>query len=320
MSNERTRRRAGTFKTIGIIASAAGVILGGAGAGYAAVSSAHPSVPATAQVPAVHSAADMTYPLDKYGYPDAKMPVILHARRVFEERCMRRLGFDPAQSPHTRDDVSPSSGSQLLTYLSIDDARRHGYQTSDAASLTQTARPQENSVPVSADVARLKFEAFTGKTATGAVASKVNGRTVPSGGCLREGDRELKKGAGELPVDPRFLSEQAQFKTAKDSRMIPVLQEWSKCMRRFGFSYNAPWAAAIPQSRQEAQPTSREINTATADATCRERTNVASMWVAIERGYQQQLIGQHKTDLARANKVLAVWLKNAERVSTTPVG
>lgn len=258
-------------------------------------------LPAMGKPMIVRSAADVRYPLNSYGYPASKIQVIRQARKIAQEDCLRRLGF--AHPVETTDASADTSNDQLLSYLSPAMARSNGYH--------KTTDRVEAYGPV---VVPAQQEIDSQSAAMYGRVQRINGHSVPRGGCAKEADAKISAGAETISVDPFSLSLVAQEKTEKDPRMRKVNSAWSRCMRGSGLPYDAPWdtvPATRPDGLYHTNPTSGELRVATADAQCREKTNVLGFWIAIETSYQEQLIKNHGADLAKADKAMKIWLKNA---------
>jgi len=56
---------------------------------------------------------------------------------------------------------------------------------------------------------------------------------------------------------------------------------------------------------------SAEIETASADATCRQQVNIMGMWSALLTAYEDQIVRTTLPQLATAKRVTDQWLRNA---------
>ncbi|TCO54068.1 hypothetical protein [Actinocrispum wychmicini] len=284
---------------LGLTAVISAVVVAGCGGGQ--------DQPVTTAGPVVRAAADVHYPLDSYQISDADMGTVLAARRVFEIRCMRRLGFTGDEfAGLIAVDYDETTKSQMLTFLDPTAARERGYHKPGDRAPAATG-------PKGAPEQPGERSAMSGSVQT------VNGIPVPQGGCGEEALRNLKEGAGDPPIDVRSLSGDAQEQTLRDPRLHTALQAWSSCMGKAGMDYDAPWSAeegngAWQRNRDgwyHNDPTPAEIRTATVDVDCRARTNILGTWIAVQSDYQNQLIHQHQEQLTRAKTCLTRWLATA---------
>jgi hypothetical protein len=269
--------------------------------------------PALGVIPMVHSAAAISYPLGKYGPSDSQMSAIMKARRIFEVRCMHRLGF----AGNTFADLLTTSFNetakgQILTFLDPASARRNGYHASSDRQLTADTALRPSRQSIAAD--NLQAAVIEGHV------KAVHGHAVPVGGCRDEGLRSLEKGtSGNLPIDPRFLMFESQVKAISDPRLKETIAAWRSCLKARGYSYATPFQAENTTAGRRGidgyfhtNPTALERSTATADATCRVKVNLLGMWVATESAYQNQLIVHYRLKLNLDRKIIRVWLRNAE--------
>jgi hypothetical protein len=84
-----------------------------------------------------------------------------------------------------------------------------------------------------------------------------------------------------------------------------------------GFNFNSPMQAA--QQQWPVPPTAAELATATADVECKEQTNLAGVWLAIEAGYEQQLVDQNSATLNEFHSDLLRLIQLAERIVGSPI-
>ena len=106
------------------------------------------------------------------------------------------------------------------------------------------------------------------------------------------------------------LAFQALQWTQTDSRIRAADRLWSRCMARRGFSYASPAAAA--GHRWPKSPSPAEIATASADVSCKTRTNLLNTWLAVETAYQQALIGANLGTLAQLQTRFQGLLRRAD--------
>jgi hypothetical protein len=111
---------------------------------------------------------------------------------------------------------------------------------------------------------------------------------------------------------PGRLSAQAAELTQGDSRVVPVLAEWSRCMAGQGFQYKTPMEP--PKAKWPVPPGASEIATAVADVTCKQKTNLPGVWLAVEHGYQQALVERNAAALKELDDAWQQVIRNADEV------
>ena len=148
--------------------------------------------------------------------------------------------------------------------------------------------------------------------------STFHGLPVPKGGCLGEAAAKLTAQGGSVTDSPQAVDinfEDYQH-SMTDDRLRAAFQQWSNCMRAKGYSYPTPNDATNDRRWKEtATASAAEIATATADASCRQQTNIIGTWFTVESAYEDQAI---QADLGRLNQVklgIAAVVKNAATVN-----
>ncbi|MEV0353226.1 hypothetical protein AB0H88_46370 [Nonomuraea sp. NPDC050680] len=262
--------------------------------------------PPLGPIPKITSKDPIPMPLDPVMTSLSDIDLIDTASELKARDCMRTLGFttwttDAMSGPKDDED------SDLLDYLPLADATQSGYPTVLSEKAPDLGSSSE-SAP-SADAVR----AYAGAETTTA-----SGAAVPAGGCLSEGERQLKGNAPELPIDPRFLAVEAKFSALRDDRMQPVLATWSSCMASRGFHYDNPVSAHLdPRWAQRAADTpagAEEKAAAAADAACQAETNLVGTYKALEIAYQKQVLDQNQAQLTTALSIFNTWVSNAKSI------
>ncbi|QHA02334.1 hypothetical protein GQF42_02565 [Streptomyces broussonetiae] len=242
------------------------------------------------------------------------MTKIMKARKIFEVRCMNKLGFSGNTFYGlTYDSFDETAKSRHLRPLTVRQARHHGYHTASDTAAPLSEPSTTPTPPVPASALHLQIAAMFGKVA------RVHSRAVPSGGCNAQSERDLERGAPtQLPVDPRVLSDQAQAQADQAASVTAAVSDWSACMEHAGYSYNTPQdavsdAAGTPymDGRFHTNPNAKEIATATADAHCRATTGLYEKWSAAVTHFEEAAIAHNRTQLRRAQAITKIWITNA---------
>jgi hypothetical protein len=150
------------------------------------------------------------------------------------------------------------------------------------------------------------------------------GRPIPERGCVGEAERALGAGAalGTATV-VRDVDFQSVELARNDPRVVAAFSQWSACMRQKGHDYRDPWGP--PNDRRFTGPraTPQEIEVATADVACKQRTGVVRTWFAADAAHQRSLIERQRDALERAREVKQAQLEKAAAVlleRDSPIG
>ncbi|MEW2260799.1 hypothetical protein [Streptomyces sp. NPDC047869] len=244
----------------------------------------------------------MRLPVEDYMLSNADTAQIEDARSAVESACMQRHGFT-FNPPSARDTVPAGyDEANMERRYGLTDAtaaRTHGYQ------LPGTADPSQEQAESDAEE---KAENRTG--AWDEALDEV---------CIPEANQKI----GIInPTDPAGeLSAQSFEATKIQVPVTKLLVAWSSCMNRAGHRLRSPLdaAAAFPSaaaSRTVSKPSRAEVQTATADVTCKKDSHLVNTWFKAEVAYQTKQIAAHRKQLqqqkdrntkllARARAVLA---------------
>jgi hypothetical protein len=244
-------------------------------------------------------------PLDAYMFSLKEYRLLGEAQRLLLRRCMQRFGIS-YQTPA----APPLAGIGIQTrnerrYLVTDttEARRYGYRVPTFSNREPPRSPQDDDPRVVA--------VLTGEGG----GTSHNTSPVPSGGCVGESQRLLRRGApdsaSEDIAEPMAMRSWEQ--SAEDSRVRAVFARWSECMQRAGFRYGTPLEPARDRQLQ-ARLSPAQINTAVADTICKKRHNVIGVWAAVEAAYQRRLIEANKPALEALRAANAAQLRSASAV------
>ncbi|MFG1864577.1 hypothetical protein [Microbispora bryophytorum] len=264
---------------------------------------------------------DLTLPLDAYSLGVKDRAQVIRARFMLMEECMRHVGLDfrfPAVEP-----VTDLRNVDLLGWLDPGQAAESGY-------LGKGRNPDEMTGIPSYSVTDDEFYVLYGKV------RRYHGRTVPPGGCMAKADALLNRGAGGVtPADagkrfdddevPRYVDSAADL-AVKDPRIAAAEREWSDCMRSEGFDYRSTvhavgdrrWAATVNDDSIGHTPKPRgtraEIDTAVADAGCREETGYSDVRRKVYVEAENRIIGQNRARLDVIRSLNQARLANSAKV------
>jgi hypothetical protein len=267
-----------------------------------------PAIPASPSAPpSVATEQNVTLPLDAYEDSPQNQAAVLDAINMLAVKCMRSRGFTFAAVPPSAQGIASEQLIEPYGVTSPAQAASYGYQTPPSSAGTSSASGQ-----------RAQHSAAYIRALWGVVP----GTSVSSGehklpGCMPAAvDRVNPPNTSHLDLSlSGQLELQAEQYTAEDARVTKVEAAWRACMTRKGFQYPTPMAAqaAFPQTGHANQA---QIATAEADVACKEQTNLPGVWLAVEAGYEKELIAGNLTGLqalmqwqntrvSRAEKVIA---------------
>ncbi|GGL16738.1 hypothetical protein Sme01_71320 [Sphaerisporangium melleum] len=249
-------------------------------------------------------------PLDPYTPPVSALELLAKGRDLATVGCMRSLGFTGWTNGGFATSTSFFKEADPLEYVDPAEAAATGYR-----GLLARPAPQGGA-------AAEKPTADAHAALMGAEARLDNGKAVPPGGCLNEGDKKVRglAAAGdivELPADSRVLATDAKFAALRDSRMKQAFAKWSACMAESGLRYGTPFDADNDPkwNRRESvvPPGAEERKVAAADATCRQRVNLLGTFEALVVAYQKRTVEELRQPLIESGKIFDTWLANAKR-------
>lgn len=247
---------------------------------------------AIGQVSTVTSGQEISFPVDAYKASPTSENLVLSAEYQAMKSCMSRYGLDFTYAkaawtvPATNHDYD-----RLFGLIDLAEAQKFGYHTGEtllldgeAVAATANANPGESAPNY-----------LLAAMGTGASSgSKVNGQTVPQGGCFAEarsklGDSSTTQTLYEYAVNYGLAQSDA------DPRVIAAFGSWSACMGRAGFSYTTPMEAIDDPQWATTTPSATEVKAATADVNCKVAVNLTGLRVAVAAAWQSQYINGHTT-------------------------
>ena len=259
--------------------------------------------PAVGEVRPVHSAMDITLPFDRYQHSTADLTTIDRATAVLARRCLNDFG--QAWSPPDPPPLPASTGSSRYGLVDRDRAARSGYHPVDDAPRQPEDRPE--ATPEAMMI-------YTGKGTT-----SIGGKRIPEGGCLGQARRELERGVpAAIPAAELIRLDQETFEQAqRDDRVRQAMTNWRSCMAASGYGYADVWAANNDIRWESETPSQVEIDTATTDVTCRQRTELVGTWLAVETAYQRQAVTERAAQFDALDRGMRVRVDNATGVLAT---
>jgi hypothetical protein len=260
-----------------------------------------PAIPSGAPSAASQGTA---MPLAAYEEPQSQA-TILEAINILVTQCMRARGYEFTSAAPSAQTLAAEPDPEPYGVTSAAQAAEYGYGQPPLPS-SQTSGGQR------ADHTAGYVSALWGITP---------GDPVKPGqhltGCMPAAVDRINPSAGTLDVSlAGQLEQQAESYTAQDARVLAVERKWSACMAARGFHYQTPMdaAAAFPDKRAAGAPSQAEIATAEADVACKAKTGLPGVWLAVQAGYERELIAANQTALQALMRWQNERVLRAERV------
>jgi hypothetical protein len=251
-------------------------------------------------VASVTDSTSLVYPIDAYLLTDNQTIEFDQATNVLTDRCMRQFGFSYTAPPPN---LLPGTGTDTNA------PRRYGI--SAAAQVARLGYHPPPSAPISKNLGLsatglmvLTGDAETDASPSAAPPSEYDGRAFPAGGCMGEARAQLTAHGGELNADPTSeqINDESLAVSEREPLVVTAVKQWSQCMARNGYHYAEPYDASNDPRWNTAEPTAKEIRTASTDVACKAQVNLVGIWYAVETVLQREMIAanQHHLDQVKA--------------------
>lgn len=252
--------------------------------------------------------ASWVLPLQAFMPTEQEYGQLSQAKKILVGDCMKGFGFSWVPAPDL-----PRVGPKTLT-----DWRYgiHDMALSKERGYKPDAKEQE------AYDAAVEKGAVDGTTADGPDAraldgriKEVDGKKVPEGGCVGAANKEINANAlqARAALD---LANAAFVKSKQDPEVVKAFSGWSECMKRSGYDYEQPLDASDDPRFGVPEVSSEEIATATADITCRQKTEVAWIWFQAESALQKRVIEDHAEELSAERRSIEASVRKASKIVT----
>ncbi|MEU8890980.1 hypothetical protein [Streptomyces sp. NPDC048442] len=258
---------------------------------------------------------------------DGELKEIQRAESALLHSCMAEFGFT------TR--ITAPSDAALLADLrrgttlprTLEEARAYGFHNVPDAGREHAEKPGPDGTVRPDRLLVLNGPdprpAPSGAPSTGP-DRKVNGRSVPRGGCAGRTERTLAEGSpaesAEHPGNSALntllrLRSAAWAQGAADPAYTEMTAAWSACMKQRGFSYASFDAAAEdPAWARTAEAGPREKSAASADLGCRTKVNYLGVSEAVHLAYERRTVKDDAPVLASIKAHYDAVARNARKV------
>ncbi|MFB6828398.1 hypothetical protein [Streptomyces hydrogenans] len=247
--------------------------------------------------------ATWTLPIQGYLPSDTARAQISQAKKQVIGDCMKSFGFSWTPAP----DLPKIGGKTFADWrYGIHDmalSKERGYKP-DAA--------QQDAYDAAMNAGAL--DGLTGgvdsQTLEGGGAQEVNGKKVPTGGCIGQANRLIDAEAAQTSTAQQ-ISAETFTRSKADTRVVRAFAAWSSCMKEKGYNYKEPLDASDDPRFSSREVTSEEISTAVSDIECRNSTGVAKVWFDAETELQKRLIEEQAEQLNQESDALDAAVKKA---------
>jgi len=252
-------------------------------------------------VPGVE-AREIAVPFDAYNISPAEGMRIDTAEDSLVGDCMREQGMKWAVVPAPAErDVEPPN------------RRRYGVVEPDAARIFGYHDPQDRP-----SVARRnkKLDARDGELSPEELRAAYGDKSKSGpGGCLKKARKRMMAGTPEIKISLFNKRIKRTFDASqRDGKVKRAFRSWSACMKDAGFHYRDPLAAVTDERWASGKPSRREIRAARADVRCKEKTDLAAIWMAAEKRIQNGTIRNHPKDFRALKETKDLQLKAARHI------
>ncbi|MFF5407310.1 hypothetical protein ACFY8K_00325 [Streptomyces misionensis] len=293
MSVSRKPRRAGVCLVTGFCALLVGCGPPGAAPGHPA-----PAVPAG---PAASGRARaLLLPYDRYELTPADVLTIESAEDALMVPCMRARGWTWKPLPRAADADPPNRSRYGVIEPYV--AERYGYH--------QPPPPPGVARRTAAEHAR-------NAELTQAEADAAFGRATEHpdavDGCWKTAHDRLRR---HVPASDHALLDELTLRSfdasLENAQVRRKLALWNSCMKRSGFAYATPLAAADDSAwGKTRRPARREVLIATTDVRCKKSTGLVDEWRRAETAWQQDFVNRRPKAFRALARAKEAWLHAA---------
>ncbi len=248
----------------------------------------------------------LSLPLAAYSLTREQQVLLDRAQIRLQETCVRRLSssdLPPREVPDASAAVEPS---RRYGIVDMESAKRYGYQSPDTPSSTASLpRPNETQAML-----------LSGRTSAGKALKTYKGHAVPEGGCNAESRDAIYKDHDKEPgiAVAQQIDIDSYKRSLQDSRVSAAFSDWSRCMKRAGYTYESPMKVADDPEFADANYSKRERSVAVADVTCKFEVRLPQTWIAVESAIQKKMIERRQSALTHLSESQKLMVQRARRV------
>jgi hypothetical protein len=257
------------------------------------------SLPSAAAAAAPPPAADGLFsaiplPLDAYSQTASQLATLTAAYNILDHRCMTAKGYD----------YPPAQFLLLHQYpMTPPNFMRYGEDTDQSADLSRddygyylTGTPRGSHPVLSMSLAEK--------------AAQFGDSDRKAGGCALQASQQLSANGGDFTSTAATvgnLDGQSFTASLDDNRVKEVIASWSACMRRRGYSAEAPVGKQI---NTFAWPHDERL----VDVACKRQVDLVRVWSGVETQIQNVLISENAQALTAEKQRREITVRNASGV------
>ncbi|MCY0937491.1 hypothetical protein, partial [Streptomyces sp. H34-S4] len=280
--------------------------------------------PPIGATPTLLASGDLRFPLDVYIPSGEQNSQLAKAQDRLVDQCMQRYGFR-YESPRAGSAAQPRDESRRYGLSDAAVATRYGYNNPVLENRPPKPAPKqlgpneklflngEEQVDPAKPVPMSQEESE--KSGLGSLT--VDGKKVPSGGCMRESFLKLYapvKNSVDVMV-PQNFGFDAYGRSRQDTRVEKAIKEWSACMAEKGYRTDDPVSPELGFN-DATLGSPQAVTAAQQDVACKARTNLVGIWHTVEVAYQKRLIEQNAEVLTLAKTQLEERMRLAAQLTS----
>jgi hypothetical protein len=250
------------------------------------------------KTPSSGLAKGLTLPIEQYLESYPQEVTIQEAKYKAIQECMTGFGqkFDPPQPGTNPPGGGYDAANMKRRYgpTDVDDAKQNGYRP------PKSPNGSAESYDLDGPDANLAYDLSVPHGQD--IPGTLNGRKLPSGGCLGEADRLIGSFDDSLAEEIN-LNSYASLRGIAEVK--DVTTKWESCMKGKHFTDSSPLdavASAAPDDTAKA----------VADVDCKKSTNLVQVNFAAERDLQSKAISERQAELDSAKAENDAVVKKAE--------
>ncbi|MFE5946816.1 hypothetical protein [Streptomyces sp. NPDC056480] len=257
------------------------------------------SLPPLGEIKEVRSGSDVVLPLDSYDVTPEERSTLEQIYDLVGSECMRKKGFKvtlPRRTPESEESVY----GRRYFILRMDEAERYGYRP-------ERMMQKPKKTPITGLESKSALREWLGHDPDDQKQDPNEAK-----GCGAAAFPVIEKGVKrDSDVVIHDLTGDSWHRSEEDARVQAVFRRWSACMKEAGFKYSSPVESNNDRRWQQKTITDVEISTAKADVLCKQKTNLAGIWLAVETAYQKRQIEQHAEALRIRRAAWDIRIRNA---------
>ncbi|MFF4710703.1 hypothetical protein ACFY2V_04750 [Streptomyces eurythermus] len=257
---------------------------------------------------------------------DRQLAVIRRGQSKLINSCMAEYGFRThIEAPDYRP-VYRDLRSEVRLPVTLDQAGKYGYRPGVRGTVRPASQvPGKAKGPDVTATERLKLTVLNGpEAAVDSHPVRVDGVVVPAGGCLRKSEKTLTEGAPDLGRRTNgrdavnsmlWIRLQVNLQYMKDPQYLGMVDDWKRCLTRYGFPYQS-FEAAENDARwnKGSSASEEEKRVALADVKCRIDVGFPTAANRLRTRYEKIFVEENPRTFDAIDRTYTVMVDNSEKV------